>query len=284
MNSLASRWGSADEAGAYNLIDKAATLRGLATVEEGRVIGLGVTIKGGSRGPSIETRPACQHFMMRDGGDVSERDGFGFSDDVIMLPTHGTTHIDALAHVWRDGRMYNGFQASEVSSRGAARCGIDRLGPIVTKALIVDFGETGGEPNRPIFVEELQEAVARNGIAPQPGDALLVRTGWMTMYKERRTKPFHTPGLHQDCADWIAQSGFALVAADNIAVEVLPSGDPKCAAPMHIRLIRDNGVYLAELLDLDELVRTGRKCCLLMISPLRLDGGVGSPINPVAVL
>ena len=136
MNILTSRWGSTDEAGAYNLIDRAATLRGLATVEEGRVIPLGVTIKGGSRGPSISTRPACQHFMMRDGGDASERDGFGFSDDVIMLPTHGTTHIDALAHVWREGRMYNGFQASEVTSRGAQRCGIDKLDPIVTRALI----------------------------------------------------------------------------------------------------------------------------------------------------
>ena len=106
----------------------------------------------------------------------------------------------------------------------------------------------------------------------------------MTMYKEGRSESFRNPGLHQNCTDWIVQSGFALVAADNIAVEVLPSGDPKCAAPLHVRLIRDNGVYLAELLDLDELVQTGRKCCLLMLSPLRLDGGVGSPVNPVAVL
>jgi kynurenine formamidase len=290
MNALTSRWGTTDEAGAYNLIDQAAILRGLAVVKEGRVFSLAVPIKGGSRGPAVPTRPAAQHFMIRDGGDycsgvMAERAGFGFSDDVIMLSTHGTTHIDALAHVWRDGRMYNGFEARQVSSRGAARCGIDKIGPIVTRALVVDFGSDDSTPaTKPIHIGALRGAVERGGIDPQPGDALLVRTGWMTAFKAGRAETLNSSGLHSDCADWIIENGFALVAADNVAVEVLPSGDAGCAVPLHIRLIRDNGVYLAELLDLDELARSKRPACLLMISPLRIEGGVGSPINPVAVL
>lgn len=289
MNALPSRWGAADEAGAYNLIDQAATLRGLAMVKEGRVMSLAVPIKGGSRGPAVPTRAPAQHFMIRDGGDycsggMPERAGFGFSDDVIMLPTHGTTHIDALAHVWRDGRMYNGFEASQVSSRGAARCGIDKVGPIVTRALVVDFGGDGTQAIEPIHVDALKQAVKHGGIAPQPGDALLVRTGWMTAFKAGRAETLNSSGLHSNCADWIIENGFALVGADNVAVEVLPSGDPDCAVPLHIRLIRDHGVYLAELLDLDELARCKRYACLLIISPLRIEGGVGSPINPVAVL
>jgi kynurenine formamidase len=251
---------------------------------------LAVPIEGGSRGPAFPTRAPVQHFMTRDGGDygsggLPERAGFGFSDDVIMLPTHGTTHIDALAHVWRDGRMYNGFAASEVSSRGAARCGIDKIGPIVTRALVADFGGNDGAPAvEPIHVDMLRAAVERGGIEPQPGDALLVRTGWMTAFKAGRAETLHSAGLHGDCADWIIENGIALVAADNVAVEVLPSGDPACAVPLHIRLTRDHGVYLAELLDLDELSRFKRPVCLLIISPLRIVGGVGSPINPVAVL
>jgi len=289
VNVFVSRWGEADEAGAYNLIDQAATFRGLATVKEGRVISLAVPIKGGSRGPAVPTRPAAQHFMIRDGGDycggMLERAGFGFADDVIMLPTHGTTHIDALAHVWRDGRMYNGFEARQVTSRGASRCGIDKLGPIVTRALVVDFGGEGkSNAIQPIHLDALKATVADGGVEPRPGDALLVRTGWMTAFKAGRADTLLSPGLHSDCADWIVEKGFALVAADNVAVEVLPSGDPDCAVPLHIRLIRDHGVYLAELLDLDELARFKRPACLLMISPLRIEGGVGSPINPVAVL
>jgi len=288
MNGLASRWGQDDEAGAYNLIDQKATLRGLAAVREGRVLSLGVPIVGGSRGPAVPTRPEAQHFMLRDGGDDCgrpERHGFGFSDDVLSIATHGTTHIDALAHVWRDGRMYNGFKAADVSSRGARRCGIDKLGPIVTRALFVDMGAATGErADQAIHAEDLCAAVGRFCPAPEPGDALVLRTGWMTRFKQGGAEHLHSGGLHQDCADWIIESGFAIVAADNVAVEVLPSGDAACAAPLHIRLLRDQGIYLAELLDLDALAATGRGACLLVISALRIEGGVGSPINPVAVL
>jgi kynurenine formamidase len=285
----ASRWGPEDEAGAYSLIDSAAVLRGMSTVRQGRVLSLAVPIKGGSRGPAVPTRAPVQHFMTRDGGDypscAAERGGFGFSDDVIMLPTHGTTHIDALAHVWQGGRMYNGFVASDVGSRGAARCGIDKVGPIVTRALILDFSDITSERGEgSIHLDALKSAVRRCGVDPKPGDALLVRSGWMTAFKAGLSETFHSAGLHSDCADWIIDHDIALVAADNVAVECLPSGDPDCAVPLHIRLTRDNGIYLCELLDLDALVATGRQTCLLMISPLPIIGGVGSPVNPVAVL
>ena len=283
------RWGSDDEAGAYNLIDAAAVRRGLASVREGRVLSLAVPIKGGSRGPAVPSRAPVQHFMTRDGGDYCdgrhEKGGFGFSDDYIALPTQGTTHIDALAHVWRDGIMYNGFRASEVSSRGAARCGIDKLGPIVTRALFVDFAdEIGDAASRPITLAMLRAAIERGGVRPEPGDALLVRTGWMTAFKAGKGMPLQSSGLHGDCAEWIVEQGFALVAADNEAVEVLPSGNPDCAVPLHIGLTRDHGIYLAELLDLDALAEAAPAACLLTIAPLRIAGGTGSPINPVAVL
>jgi kynurenine formamidase len=289
MTTKSSPWGPADEAGARNLIDQAATLRGLAAVRDGEVLSLSVPIKGGSRGPAVPTRAPVQHFMVRDGGDycagLAERHGFGFSDDVIMLPCHGTTHIDALAHVWRDGVMYNGVSAASVNSTGAGRCGIDKTDPIATRAIIVDVSEYAGEAvDRPISADLLIAAVGRGGVKPEPGDALLIRTGWMTAFKAGRAEMFTAVGLHQDCADWIIDQGFALVAADNAAVEALPSGDPDCAAPLHIRLTRDHGVYLAELLDLDELASRKRSACMLVISPLRIIGGTGSPINPVAIL
>ena len=282
-------WGPEDEAGAYNLVDRAATLRGLATVREGRVLSLAVPIRGGSRGPAVATRAPVQHYMIRDGGDyaagLAERHGFGFSDDVVTLPTHGTTHIDALAHVWRDGRMYNRFDAAAVTSRGAARCGIDKLGPICTRALFVDLAHaTGPEATGAIHLDALVAAIERGGVRPEPGDALLVRTGWMQVFKAGIADPLRSGGLHADCAGWLAAQGFALVAADNTGVEVLPSGDPDCAVPLHIALLRDHGVYLAELLDLDELAAYGRAACLLVLSPLRIVGGVGSPVNPVAIL
>ncbi|MDP3676630.1 MAG: cyclase family protein [Novosphingobium sp.] len=282
------RFGPADERGAANLVDGAATLRGIAAAGRGRVVTLAVPIASNDRGAAAEMRAPPQHFMTRDGGDyaagLAERAGYGFADDVIVLPTHGTTHIDALAHVWRDGIMYNGFSAATVTSRGAARCGIDKLGAIVTRALFVDFAsDDDGDPTRAITSRDLQQKIAANGIVPEPGDALLVRTGWLKAWREGNADKHKTAGLHHDCADWIVKSGIALVAADNIAVEVIPSRDPQCAMPLHIAVTRDQGVYLAELLDLENLAGPAPACVMLVIAPLAIRGGVGSPITPVAI-
>jgi kynurenine formamidase len=286
---MTSRWGDTDEKGARNLIDAAATLRGIASVKTGEVISLSLPIVGGSRGAAMAQRAPAQHFMTRHGGDyaagLEEVGGFGYSDDVIMLPTHGATHIDALSHVWCGGRMYNEFAATEVTSKGAARCGIDKLEPIVTRALFADFA-TGddAETGRAIGRDELIDAVRRNGVKPEPGDALIVRTGWLKAWNAQRCSTNVSAGLHHDCADWIIESGFALVAADNVAVEVLPSRHLTIAVPLHLRLLRDSGIYLAELLDLERLPSTGRSVFMLVIAPLLIKGGVGSPVTPVAVL
>lgn len=282
-------WGAEDERGARNLVDAAATLRGLASVTQGRVLSLGIEIRGGSRGPAPPMRAPVQHFMTRHGGDYAaglpEAHGFGFSDDVIMLPTHGTTHVDALSHVWQDGTMYNGFSANEITSRGAARLGIDKLEPIVTRGIFVDLaGTVTGEQGQAIGRQDLVAAVETTGAVPRPGDALLVRTGWLQAWREGAATTERSSGLHHDCGDWIAEQGFALVAADNVAVEVLPSRDPTTAIPLHLRLTRDNGIYLAELFDLEELAQAGQAAFLFVVAPLRIKGGVGSPITPVAVL
>lgn len=289
MTAPAWRWDKSDEAGARNLVDNAATMRGVACVRTGEVIPLSILIEGGTRGPASPGRMPVQHFMVRDGcdyaGGLEERHGFGFTDDVIMLPTHGTTHIDALSHVLHDGCIYNGFPASTVTSRGASRCGIDKLSPIVTRGLFVDLAPPDeAEPGFAITADQLAAGIARAGIHPEPGDALLVRTGWLAAWRAGRASALQSSGLHHDCADWIVDCGFALVAADNVAVEVLPSRDPDCAVPLHLRLLLENGIYLAELLDLEALAAAGRASFQLIVAPLRIKGGVGSPITPVAVL
>src|SRR5580692_10860143 len=140
------RWGPEDELGALNLLGPAEVRRGLEAAREGTVLSLAAPIVSG-RGFGVARRPAPAHYMTRDGGDyaagLTERAGFGFADDVVTLPTHGVTHVDALAHVWRDGVMYNGHAARHVSSRGAARLGIENVQPIVTRGIFVDAAPGG---------------------------------------------------------------------------------------------------------------------------------------------
>jgi kynurenine formamidase len=279
------RWGSDDERGALNLIDAAAVLRGVASVRTGEAIALGIPMRSGG-GSTLVGRPPMQHFMLRDGADYAggrpERGGFGFADDAVLLATHGATHIDALSHVFHDGQMYNGFAASEVGSAGARRCGIENVGPIVTRAVFVDFGELA--PGELIGAARLRAAVAATDTTPEPGDALLVRTGWTEAWLRGGAGTDTWPGLDADCAEWIAGRELALVGADNLAVDGHPSSVSGCDTPLHLSLLRDRGVYLCELLDLSALAAAGRSTCMLVIAPLPLHGAVGSPVNPVAIL
>jgi kynurenine formamidase len=278
-------WGPDDQRGALNRVTREVTLRAARTVTSGEVHSLAVPLAPG-RGPIFAGRQPMQHFMTRHGGDYAaglQEKGFGFADDYVLVATHGTTHIDALSHVWKDGLMWNGYSANSVTSIGAQVCDMFQAGPIVTRAILVDL-DRGDVPERPIGRDELAAAVAATGIAPEEGDALVVRTGWLRRWREGTATVEHWSGLDVECADWIDEQGFALVGADNIAVEYGPSPDPMDAAPLHVALIRNCGIYLLELLDLESVAATGRVEFLLSVAPMPLVGGVGSPINPVAVL
>jgi kynurenine formamidase len=283
------RWGAEDERGALNRLTPQATLRGLATVRSGIAVPLAVPLQAG-QGPIAGRRAPLQHFMVRDGGDyaagLTER-GFGFADDCVVMSTHGNTHLDALAHVWQDRQMWNGHPADLVTSRGAQRCGIDQVGPVVTRGILADLAAAGGpcqDDGHAITPDELREAVEATRCRPEPGDALLVRTGWLARWRAGQATELRWAGLHPDCAGWIDDQGFVLVGADNVAVEAGPSPYPDDAAPLHVELIRNRGVHLMELLDLEELAGLERPEFLLVVAPLPLVGGVGSPVNPVAVL
>jgi len=283
------RWGAQDERGAANLVDPRAVLRGVGAVRTGVVHGLALPMRAGKGSPTVGRAP-LQHFMARDGADYAaggrtERGGFGFADDYVIMATHGETHVDALSHVWRDGQMYNGFPADAVTSRGASRCGIEVVGPLVTRGLLADLAGDGPlAPGELVGVDRLRRALDLDGVEPEPGDALLIRTGWAEAWERGEVGGDSWPGLDRDCADWIAAQDFAIVGADNVAVEGFPSSDPDCQVPLHVALLRDRGVYFSELLRLDELAATGRSSFMFVLSPLPLVGAVGSPVNPVAVL
>lgn len=280
------RWGADDERGALNRITPASVVRAARTVELGVPLSLAVPLQPG-KGPIFAGRHPMQHFMTRHGGDYAAglpEKGFGFADDYVLVATHGTTHLDALSHVWQDGLMWNGYSANTVTSVGAKVCDMVKAGPIVTRALLVDVDSGDGGPERPIGVDELSTAVAATGVTPAEGDALLVRTGWLRRWKEGTATVEGWSGLAVDCADWIDEQGFSMVGADNIAVEFGPSPDPMDAAPLHVALIRNCGIHLLELMDLDAIAASGRHEFMLSVAPMPLVGGVGSPINPVAIL
>ena len=181
--------------------------------------------------------------------------------------------------------MYNGFSADNVSSRGARRLGAEKMGPLVTRGIFLDSCPSGLRPvAEPIHANELTSMLADAHVSLEPGDALLVRTGWLEASLRGEVDAHEWPGLDRDCADLLAAADVTLVGADNPGVECFPSTDPDCQVPLHLALIRGRGVYFSELLDLSELSTRGRSEFMLALAPLPFVGAVGSPVAPIAIL
>jgi kynurenine formamidase len=282
-------WGAQDEKGALNLIVTEVVKAAAALVKQGRVFSLAQPISERMMIPAH--RPRASHFMNRDGGDylagARRPGGFQFAEDTIVLPLHVGTHLDGLCHAWCDHRLYNGFPESTLRSFGAERLGIEKLPPIVTRGVLLDFVAINGGPladGTAIGRALVLEACNRSGTTLRKGDAVLLRTGWQEAHAASGTADFNTePGIDVEAALFLAEAGVALVGADNYAIEVLPFPREQ-VFPVHQRLIRDFGVPLVEGLVLKELAKSGAAEFLFMAAPLPIVGGTGSPLTPVAVL
>jgi kynurenine formamidase len=292
------RWGADDEAGALNHITPEKRVAAAQLVRDGRVFQLGQNIqpdgvpmvKDGARG--FWMRP--MHLMVYDGGDeaagMPTRGNDYFSaEDLIAVRIHGTTtHIDGLAHGWNHGQLYNGYTSKSVSSFGAAKLGIENVGQIVTRGVLFDVAKSKGvrhlEEAYPITVDDLQACGAPD---LHQGDAVLVRTGWYNVYFDDPIAYGGAwPGISLEAAQWLADKDVCIVGSDNVGVEVLGGsfGTVGFASPVHSLLLREYGIYLLELMHLEELSIADVKEFMFVTAPLRITGATASPVNPLAIV
>ena len=297
------RWGPDDELGTLNYItpDTIAAACRLAT--GGKVFALGIPLQ--REGPQSGTRQRFNpiHAMFRDGGDrprtpadVAEMQGYGGSDDWIVMPLQSVTQWDSLAHIFYDGKMWNGYSADLVTSTGAAKNSIDKTrDKLVGRGVLLDVARHKGvralEPGYAITVADLEATAAAAGVDVRRGDLLLIRTGHMSRYLDRGDwrhfdlDPF--PGVSVYAAPWLHARQIAAVARDNYAVEVRPSEIPGFRNPFHVCAIPNMGLTLGEIFHLEDLAADcaadGRYEFLLVAPPLPVTRGVGTPINPYAI-
>lgn len=288
------RWGPDDQAGALNLVTPEVTRRAATLVREGRTLSLAQPLGPATPAPAHRQRPA--RFMNRDAGDYAlgarTPGGFRFAEDTVQFPAHSGTHLDALCHVWEGEHLYNGHPASSVrTTRGAGRCGAEHLAPVVTRGVLVDLVAAAGGPLAPrtgVEAADLDRGVTEAGVVPEPGDAVLIRTGWWESRGAASSGGDYfadEPGITADAARWLAARDVALVGADNYAVEQ-QGAEP--GFPAHLVLLHRHGVPLLENLDLaalaDALRAAGRSTFHLTVAPLPLVGSTAGPVTPVAVL
>ena len=290
------RWGTEDERGTVNLITPEVVRRAAACVKRGQVFSLGLTF--GAEGPQIGQggRVNPLHLMSAVNGSLPGYPGdFRFADDVVVMGLQCATQWDSLAHVHYGGQLYNGFPAETTTSAGASRNGIDKLGPgVVSRGVLLDLPRAQGveriKPGTAISPTDLEAAKKVAGVRVGSGDVLLVRTGHLSACRadgDRVAYMRMMPGLGLACAEWLRARDVAAIATDTNAVEVIPFEDPAVPLPFHMVAIRDMGLLLGEMFDLDTLAEDcaadGVREFLFSAPPLRVTGGIGSPLNPLAV-
>ncbi len=290
------RWGAEDERGTVNFITPEVVRRAAACVKRGAVFSLGLSF--GAEGPQIGQggRINPVHLMTATEGRLgADPDGPRYSDDVIVMPLQCATQWDSLAHVHYGGQLYNGFPAATLTPAGAGRNGIDKLGPgVVSRGVLLDVARALGVervgPGQAITPADLEAAERAQGVRVGTGDVLLVRTGHLRVFSvdgDRVGYMRQMPGLGIACVPWLHAREVAAVASDTSAVEVIPFEDPAVLLPVHQLCIRDMGLTLGEMFDLEALaadcVRDGVWEFLFSAPPLKVTGAVGSPLNPLAV-
>jgi kynurenine formamidase len=295
------RWGAADERGALNLLTPEAVVAAAGCVREGRVLSLSLPIRGATSNrspatvPHLRGRPLPQHFMSVDGGDYAAGaraigPGLRMSDDALLVSPHGTTtHMDALCHMWTGDELYNGHPAGRVRSYGATRCGIDKAGPIVARGVLFDVAARRGVPHLAASDRVDAADLAACDVDVRPGDVAVVRTGWPSVWRADGPDAYWAgqPGLSAAGGRWLADRDVCMVASDNAAVGGLNAdqlADEELDDDLHLIFLWRHGIHLAEMLWLEELSTAGRTEFLFVAAPLAIEGGTGSPINPVAVL
>lgn len=289
------RWGDDDELGTLNLIDDDAVRRGAACVRTGKRFSLAVRLDQHS--PQIGSVPGrvnpLRTMVAINTEYTGSPDGFCSNDDVVTMGLQAATHWDALAHVSYGGLLYNGFPAASVTAEaGATRCGIGRVKALTTRGVLLDVARALGrerlEPGYAIRAEDLDAAAG--GIDVRPGDAVLIRTGHMQLFKARDRQSYtggHQPGLSMQTVPWLRERDVAAVATDTLALEVYPGEDERVLFPVHLLQLRDMGLTQGQNFDLEALAADcaadGVYDFLLEASPLPFTGGCGSPVNPVAI-
>ncbi len=216
------------------------------------------------------------------GSDVSA------SSDMFTMGSHNGTHIDALNHIACCGMVYPERDSDTVASRrdGYTEHGIETVEPLLLRGLLIDLPALldidSLEPAFDVTIEHLEAACNRQGITIQKGDAVLLRCGWERYWSDHRRYvgvQNGSPGPDREAAAWLGDKGIRITGADTFAYDRRPS-----AMPAHVELMVKRGINIMENLRLDALAATGVSEFMFCALPLRIKGGTGSPIRPVAFL
>ena len=257
-------------------------------LKKGQVFDLGQDYFPGM--PHHPNQPPFGYTLLKKHGDVTlEEERISFCSDLFMMGGHTGTHLDAVAHVARNNRVFNNVDISDSQDyqNGLKLMSIDTTPPIVKKGVMLDIPRILDLDALPhdfgIGEKELRQASEVQGTEIEKGDVVLIRTGWITYWHDRKkylSIENGVPGVVEDGARYLASRGIAFTGTDTTAYDKVPPHHLPC----HVILLVDNGIQIMEMLNLEELSKNGVYQFLFIALPLKIKGGTGSPIRPIAIV
>jgi kynurenine formamidase len=305
------RWGDEDKRGMLNYITPEMIVKAAGLVKQGKVYALGEELHNDVPRIITPTRIGIQIIQERDGydrtagksGEFDPKRGQGAASFTFMH-THTGSHLDTFSHVYRENSVYN--NAPPPRPDGTVHGDAASVKSMVGRGVLLDVAKYKGADPLPsgywISLEDLQNTAKAQKVEIQRGDILLVRTGWRQMWDapgpDGRADPAHTkwheaqPGVGPDCLAFFNEMEIVAIGADNAAVEwgfrAAPPYTRKAfggyaTGPLHPDFLWNRGAYIMEILNLDGLAQDQAYEFLFVLGPLLLRGGIGVPINPIAI-
>jgi kynurenine formamidase len=281
-----SRWRVGDQRGAANRLTTAKVLEAVRLVKTGVTYELGRVYEAGM--PLLGPR----HFSLRipQAFGPQGTNHFLYHDDLVSTELGQVgTQLDGLGHVGIGDLFYNGNdRATFAKPEGLTRLGIENVGPMVTRGVLIDVAGFKGTAmlagGYEVTAADLKGALERENVQIHPGDVVLIHTGWGALWMVDNPRYLRSaPGIGIAAAQFLVDAEVVVVGADTWNVEVAPSADASQVGPVHQLLLTRNGIYLHENLLTEWLAHDGTYEFAYVFTPLRLKGATGSPGSPIAI-
>jgi kynurenine formamidase len=281
-----SKWGAGDERGSGNHMKPASVLNAAKLIKTGEVIELAHVL--GASMPFFGTRRFDVHVKRTFMNQFSNMRG---SNEELVISEIGQvgTQFDGFAHQTHLNGHYNCFKSDEIAQRGMfTKLGVEKAGALIARGVLIDVAGFKGVETLPdtyeITPEDLDGALKKQNVSLQPGDAVIINTGWHKLWAKDNARYVKScPGIGIKAAQWLIAKDPMLLGSDNWPVEVAPNPDPQLSLPVHQLALVVNGVHLLENLKTDELVAKQAYEFAFIMQPLKIQGGTGSSVAPVAV-
>ncbi len=237
--------------------------------------------------PHHPVHPPYLFSLVKKHGDYVTEAGASSASEALGLGGHVGTHIDALCHFSCGGQLHDGTAVASVQSyeSGLERLSVDTIAPIFRRGILLDVASHEHTDALPVDFtvtpEHLDSIAKAEGVEIRAGDVVLVRTGWARFWEDaaKYIRQVKGPGPGAPGARWMSERGIFAAGSDTVCFERVP--DP--AMPVHVHLLVEKGIHIIECLNLEQLAADRVYEFTFMAAPLKIRGGTGSPIRPIAL-